>query len=187
MLFQHLLELAQISEPTPKLHKSILESVDELRTLQQHRKIEVPTLQSGGNPCFPTPEGSWLESTVQEPVWFHILIYFSSSRHSQVSRSSEGQQHHWDCCHCRVTFLLVQQEKESDSKQAKSENTQAKVDGSKQWVLLAQWWSTVVATVMNVTYFKLKFMQVVKLYSALIARHATSMNTKVKWSNVSMK
>ena len=36
--------------------------------------------------------------------------------------------------------------------------------------------STVVATV---TYFKLKFIQVVNLYSALIARHATSMNTKV--------
>ena len=39
--------------------------------------------------------------------------------------------------------------------------------------------STVVATVMTVTYFKLKFIQVVNLYSALIARHATSMNTKV--------
>ena len=139
MLFHRLLELAQISEPTPKLHKSILESVDELRTLQQHRKIEVPTLQSGGNPCFPTPEGSWLESTAGVCLISHF--YFSSSRHSQVSRSSEGQQHHWDCCHCRVTFLLVQQEKESDSEQAKSENTQAKVDGSKQWFLLAQWWS----------------------------------------------
>lgn len=176
MLFQRLLELAQISEPTPKLHKSILESVDELRTLQQHRKIEVPTLRSGGNPCFSTPEGSWLESTAGACLTSHFFFF---SRHSQVSRSSEGQQHHWDCCHCRVTFLLVQQEKESDSEQAKSENTQAKVDGSKQWFLLAQWWSTVVATVMTVTYFKLKFIQVVNLYSALIARHATSMNTKV--------
>ena len=57
-LFQRLLELAENNEQTPELHKSILESVDEFLTLQQHRKMEVPTFQSGGNPCFPTPEGS---------------------------------------------------------------------------------------------------------------------------------
>ena len=174
MLFQRLLELAQISEPTPKLHKSILESVDELRTLQQHRKIEVPTLQSGGNPCFPTPEGSWLESTAGVCLISHF--YFSSSRHSQVSRSSEGQQHHWDCCLCRFTFLLVQQEKESDSEQALRQRWMAP-NSSFCW--LNDEVSTVVATVMAVTYFKLKFIQVVNLYSALIARHATSMSTKV--------
>ena len=57
MLFQLLLESAQNSEAAPKLHKSILQSVDELRNLQQNRKIKVPTLQTGGNPWFPTPEG----------------------------------------------------------------------------------------------------------------------------------
>lgn len=139
MLFQRLLELAQISEPTPKLHKSILESVDELRTLQHHRKIEVPTLQSGGNPCFPTPEGSWLESTAGVCLISHF--YFSSSRHSQVSRSSEGQQHHWDCCHCRVTFLLVQQEKVTVSRQSLRTLRQRWMAPNSGLILLAQWWS----------------------------------------------
>lgn len=72
---------------------------------------------------------------------FDFAMHSSSSRHSQVSCSFEGWWCHWDRCKHRVSFFLIQQEEETHSEQAKSQNSPTKVDGPKQWFLLAQWWS----------------------------------------------